>query len=474
MSNSKKMITQIGKIVGKSINTYYPNKLKSKVDEVKFKESYQGRIIDCMVGEVDDNYIETPETDSSVVKLEHSREGLVKVPTIKGKTILIDPDGNETDTPGEGCRLVSVGESEDNKLIILSKNKNFKPAWINGGINSNDGSDNNSDRNIKTDFIPIKIENIYISGLYNQVSSYVAFYDKDKKYLKRTGGNTRTVLNLRAVDNPSIGNDDTIPLNCKYIRLTQYLVSGQTATMDEVKANTKNVQIEYDNYSTYAEPKYHKTEILLNESLRRLPNGVCDEIIGNQLIRRVGIFSSKKYNPTFVKKATRSMIQFSNINNMKIINESISNDLMCNNFKSVAHYFYMGEHGEGVHNKNTTIFFNVENSKFETLDTKGMSKWLEDRELIVLYELEEPIVEELPNSITLQGYDDTTMYIENSITPTVSYGYNALIPYKEELSNQKEEVETNTLDIENNIIPYLMDMEFNIMLMEGDINGTEG
>ena len=58
------------------------------------------------------------------------------------------------------------------------------------------------------------------------------------------------------------------------------------------------------------------------------------------------------------------------------------------------------------------------------------------------------------------------MYIENSITPIVSYGYNALIPYKEELLNQKEEVETNTLDIENNIIPYLMDMEFNLMLME--------
>ena len=84
---------------------------------------------------------------------------------------------------------------------------------------------------------------------------------------------------------------------------------------------------------------------------------------------------------------------------------------------------------------------------------------------LTLIPLEEPIIEELPNSITLQGFDDTTMYIENTITPTVSYGYNALIPYKQELLNQKEEVETNTLDIEQNIIPYLMDMEFNLMLM---------
>ena len=85
--------------------------------------------------------------------------------------------------------------------------------------------------------------------------------------------------------------------------------------------------------------------------------------------------------------------------------------------------------------------------------------------MLLLYELAEPVITELPNSITLQGFDDTTMYIENEITPTVQYGYNALIPYKKELKTQQQ-VETNTLDIEQNIIPYLMDMEMNLMLME--------
>ena len=119
---SKNIRTQMNKVVGKSLNAYY-QRVKPAIDDIKFKEEYQGRIIDCMVGEVDDNYIETPETDEKVVKLEHSKEGVVKIPRIKGKTILVDADGNETDTPGEGCRLVSVGEEEDNKLIILSKNE---------------------------------------------------------------------------------------------------------------------------------------------------------------------------------------------------------------------------------------------------------------------------------------------------------------------------------------------------------------
>ena len=103
----------------------------------------------------------------------------------------------------------------------------------------------------------------------------------------------------------------------------------------------------------------------------------------------------------------------------------------------------------------------------ERLGNKTINQWLSENPIELIYVSNEPtIIEELPNSITLQGYDDTTMYVENSITPTISYGYNALIPCKEELRTQKEEVETNTLDIEQNIIPYLMDMEFNLMLME--------
>lgn len=238
---SNRIKNNLKNLVGQTLNQYY-SKVKPTISDLRYKQEYQNRIIECMVGEVDDNYITTPETDNLIVKLEHSKEGLVKVPTIKGKTILVDEEGNETDTPSEGCRLVSVGEDEDNKLIILSKNED------------------------------------------NSLS--------------------------------------------------------------------------------------HKTEILLKEPLR-----------------------------------------------------------------------------EGDYIEGKKIYRNVK------------------QDGLTLIPLEEPIIEELPNSITLQGFDDTTMYIENTITPIVSYGYNALIPYKQELLNQKEEVETNTLDIEQNIIPYLMDMEFNLMLM---------
>lgn len=335
---SKNIRTQIGKVIGKTLNSYHA-RVKPVIDDIKFKEHYQGRIIDCMVGEVDDNYIETPETDAPIVKLEHSKEGIVKVPSIKGKTILVDSDGNETDTPAEGCRLVSVGEEEDNKLIILSKN-----------------------------------------------------------------------------------SDSSL---------------------------------------------HHKTEILLDEPLRSLPNGVCDEIIGNQLIRRIGlkVLNSKNCNwSPWTVRETEGLFYFhagyyiENAKTLKEDNCKSNRFVFTNSFGNANN---KNEHmGTYKTNPHMAIYSDKANSLSEVRD------YFDNNVVQVMYELEEPVIIEMPNTLTLQGFDDTTMYIENSITPTISYGYNALIPYKEELKTQKEEVETNTLDIENNIIPYLMDMEFNLMTME--------
>lgn len=330
MSNVR---TQIGKVIGKSLNSYH-SRVKPKIDELKFKEQYQGRIIDCMVGEVDDNYIETPETDEKVVKLEHSKDGVVKIARIKGKTILVDADGNETDTPAEGCRLVSVGEEEDNKLIILSKNED------------------------------------------NSLS--------------------------------------------------------------------------------------HKTEILLNEPLRRINNDIYDEIVGNKIIRRVGKLyvdgtNNELYNLTVANHQNTDILQGFDIRLKN--NLTISHPLICNNRNYNNREIWVHQ------NVGTIVVIRIPKEELSSLDIVGLKEWLIKNPITIFYKYVEPIIEELPNSITLQGFDDTTMYIENTITPTVSYGYNALIPYKQELLNQKEEVETNTLDIEQNIIPYLMDMEFNLMLM---------
>lgn len=510
---SKNVKTQIANVIGQTLNSYH-SKVKPTIDNLKFKEEYQSRIIDCMVGEVDDNYIETPETNEPIVKLEYSKEGLVKVPSIKGKTILVDADGNETDTPAEGCKLVSVGEDEDNKLIILSNNKNLLPTDLklyrvktigndiyNGVVIENENAMLKKDTegfytSIDTGWTEVAITELIkinpkitysmfaISKQRNRCyNRAILFYNKDKEFIGKLW------------DSSSIDKKEIVPpLNAKYMRL-QISCQNTKENNHSIKVfmlygkmpNNYNFDFweEQQNWlinNGYCiEPKSHKTEILLNEPLKSLPNGVCDEIVGNRLIRRIGKLvlngtESWRYSPPSSHSPAHPTGEgFFMINNGEFIDnvksDSNLNNGFCNIFSINKNFyyahFYNNLQGIGWQNYfgNKYIFIRA-TEQFPNNSVEEFKNYLKDNNAILYYELKEPIIIELPNSITLQGFDDTTMYIENSITPTVTYGYNALIPYKEELLNQREEVEINTLDIENNIIPYLMDMEYNLMTME--------
>ena len=446
---SNRIKNNLKNLVGQTLNQYY-SKVKPTISDLRYKQEYQNRIIECMVGEVDDNYITTPETDSAIVKLEHSKEGLVKVPSIKGKTILVDADGNETDTPGEGCRLVSVGEEEDNKLIILSNNKNlFNP---NCSITDNVYIDNNgiispmSGYAVTNEYIKVKPSTDYIC----ENSNHVGFYDINKNFINR--GATWNSQSF------------TTPSNCHYIRFQIEWIGLENRNLN-LHRFAEGSSINRFEIPPY---QYHKTEILLDEPLRSLPNGVCDEIVGNQLIRRVGkVVLNGSENWCLHKQEEPNGLTAFRVSD---IANSPENNSFVRGLSNLLPFYNWGsnpwtiKHSSiAIDGYNTIYMYTIPNDNLQDFKQR-----LSENPIELLYELAEPTIIEMPNTLTLQGFDDTTMYIENEITPTVQYGYNALIPYKEELLTQKEEVETNTLDIENNIIPYLMDMEFNLMLMEDE------
>ena len=71
--------------------------------------------------------------------------------------------------------------------------------------------------------------------------------------------------------------------------LTFAIFSNNTTQELQGTFTIKKVQLEIGELTTSFVPcNQHKTEILLDEPLRSLPNGVCDEIIDNKLIRRIG------------------------------------------------------------------------------------------------------------------------------------------------------------------------------------------
>lgn len=484
---SNRIKNNLKNLVGQTLNQYY-SKVKPTISDLKYKQEYQNRIIECMVGEVDDNYIETPETDAPIVKLEHSKEGLVKVPSIKGKTILVDEDGNETDTPGEGCRLVSVGEDEDNKLIILSKNKNlFDENELKQEPISTDFSYVNQDnkRCIKNNVKGWRYLKI-LNNKFKENTIYRIIYCA--KNTDVTNNGTGAYFTLEYTDGTT-SHLYTNNLNGQWFEVSGYSVQGKTIKcVNFSNAGNCITYIDLDSIIItegtekveYIPSKQHKTEILLNEPLRKydymLDNKIYRKCKNLQIEPNFKIYSQQIWNDYYgVYMGING--DFSDIVPSRISGETVYFSRFIINYNR---WDIVSDYGIQAMNmyilssnlsKYLQLFCKIPKNEVElyngTIDEK-IQQWFNDNapKLDIIYEIENPIIEELPNGITLQCFDDTTMYIENSITPTVQYGYNALIPYKQELLNQKEEVETNTLDIEQNIIPYLMDMEFNLMLME--------
>ena len=106
-----------------------------------------------------------------------------------------------------------------------------------------------------------------------------------------------------------------------------------------------------------------------------------------------------------------------------------------------------------------------------TSDTiEGCKQWFKNNKTVVVYELEEPIYEEVLNEygepILLEGYENGTLYIDSTIIPTTTVRYT---PKMESLNTLKEVYNNNvmlTSDVNDNIIPYMMEVDLMIMEKE--------
>lgn len=91
--------------------------------------------------------------------------------------------------------------------------ENLFNKWLRGRIDSTTGAITYADMktmNVVTDYIYVTSLTKYTLQLNKDVYSFVAFYDKDKKYISRTPANPVSSLNFET------------PANCIYMVLTQY------------------------------------------------------------------------------------------------------------------------------------------------------------------------------------------------------------------------------------------------------------
>ena len=195
----------------------------------------------------------------------------------------------------------------------------------------------------------------------------------------------------------------TYPANTLIIQEGDYGIScfvrfeeGQSYNNAELK-----IQLEINNVATEFEPyQEDKTQILLDEPLVRLPNGVCDEITRDGiLIRRVGKIVFTGIESWNLSKTSDNTILFEvGVSNIKI--DKRGNILpMCDKLLASLQSNIWNNDIEGVSytdNINNRFRIRINKNRLNTQDLTGFKQWLSQNPTTVYYELAEPIATELP------------------------------------------------------------------------------
>lgn len=140
----------------------------------------------------------------------------------------------------------------------------------------------------------------------------------------------------------------------------------------------------------------------------------------------------------------------------------ISNSAISDKFRVITSY--TAGNPEGIKGDKLDINIRISNSK--ATDLVSFKQWLQVNPTTVMYELAEPIFIPVENEygkpILLEGYENGTLYIDSNIVPTTTTRYTPKMGSVRTLKEVNNDNRTLYGDINNNIIPYMMDVDFMI------------
>ncbi|NLA83723.1 MAG: hypothetical protein GX854_04145, partial [Clostridiales bacterium] len=361
----------------------------------------------------------------------NAANGQVSV-TVKGNTET-DEEGNTKSTIG-AVRIKVVGKNLFNKTRT---SKGFS-------LNPSNGSPQLIDSPaFCSDFIRVNNnERYYISGLLSKGFSLVAYYDKDKRFTRRSSASIG--------DRISISN---LQDNEKYIRITVYDNESAPATWEDIDDVLNNLQVERGNvataYETYQESNAYV--IAKNEQgnvleLRSLPNGTKDEIRVSggkaELVKRVsdeividGAYTDL-YNPIVATMEDCYRIQLQNwsVSNHALVNQYGSVYALLNRVAIEQNHPSWNSGGIWIHTNNS-LYIKIDKTKIDsitgatTLDK--FKTYLNQNPITLTYQLAEPIITPIQTSGNLISYPSGTVYVENVVADAGIYTDKMTVLYQD-------------------------------------------
>ena len=306
--------------------------------------------------------------------------------------------------------MKSVGECEGNKIEILSQNKNLFDGEFELGkglILETGYIGSNSKRFVTKNFIRVEENSTYRLSIndiiYKPITTF--FYDKDKK-----------IINYK-----STSYITQIPNGVYYILMDFVRVDQSDITINNI--NNVNLQLEKNNKATsYTKGLSNKKEILLNEPLRGLPNGVKDKYViidGKWYIERNCIaqqFKDLKYNrhDTYLKD------DYPDIIGLRLSNTGVTSPVMCAEYpysnNRVISAGQLITNNEGINIVGNEFFMTIKRTKVKTLDFNGIWNYFTENPIEIITKATTPTYEPIDYN-PFEVYTDTTHISNNSNIP---------------------------------------------------------
>lgn len=301
-------------------------------------------------------------------------------------------EGDHMNTPLEDLPFVegikSVGENEGNVIEILSQGKNLCKSFDKWTLHANSKLVSSSE--------------ILVTNVGRSDSPKIKAKPNTQYTVQYEGDSARCFI--RELDNfgseirYTVSTDNTFIVttgdDCEYIDF-----SINPSSSESFPKTIKNIIISNGHtpsqYQPYCE---NKTQIPISVPLRSLPNGVCDELVGNKVIRRVG----KVILDGSTDMRVDTALNQSNTIAFIITNPGLRNkdngSLLSSVLPPVDGDTYWNTDIECIMSANELYFkFRVLKTKLDSLDNDGIKKWLKSNPITVYYELLNPIYEYLEN-----------------------------------------------------------------------------
>ena len=338
--------------------------------------------------------------------------------------MILDGDWRDREIPEyfEGMKSVGQDDESGHKIEISSKNKNlFNPIFWDNVFTINNSPTSNG-------------YNGYIIKAKPNTDYFVSCTQGNADF---TSGSTYAYI----ITNNGQGHQWIVNQNSNIFGNTSFkITTGDDGYMIlrvalyGVLSELKKLSIQIEEGclpTSYAPYSLNKKEILLNEPLRSLSNGVKDRIVK----RNGQWFVERNLGEVILDGTNTSWIHHENVSNnttthfqsnyifaktsadtsldktVNVICDNFANEIADNQWFSIAEESLCS-------NKSGRIGIRIKNSRLAEISSNGLNEWLKTNPIKIVYLLPDTIYEPLNIDATLNLYLDTTYISNNSTIPT--------------------------------------------------------